>query len=882
MSTAASRASSGTREDRSGSVADAWSRRAHQLAAWVDRNMVNRCDCFGHYIAAELRSDPDLIAFTDKAKLTPAVIERHFRARNAGDLIGLHSTVRDEPRGEGETAACWSKWLAVDIDRHGDDGDPDSNLKVARSWYARASRFGFVPLLLDSNGRGGFHLIILFDPPAPTEKVHALGRWLTRDWNELSLSEAPELFPKQPTINAGGYGNWLRLPGRHHTRNHFTRVWDGSKWLEGTAAVEAILATVGSSADRIPSEALRPKERPKGERKEPRGFDPDSDPALAREALQFLQHMADPYLEWLKVGMCLTPLGSEGLRLCDEWSRHSSKYDEGTCERKWRSFRRNGADGLTLGTLFHEAKRFGFSFPSGARTDGSSRSPGPRPSTNGKGNGNHPGPDHDKAKAPTPNEADDDPHRLARIYLKRVEHPEGLTLRFWREEWHRWDGSAYRVVSDKEVRGELTGTIKAEFDMINLAELEAHDGKKAPPRVRPVTTKLVGNVLNALSDLALLRARDCPQAPGWLCEEPPWPASEMLPTRNALVHLPSLVECRERFTVLPTPAFFCPYSLDFDFDRNAPKPNEWLAFLAQLWPDDPQSVSLLQEWFGYLLTSDTSQQKMLMLIGPKRSGKGTIARVLRALIGPENVASPTLSKMATGFGLAPLIGKTAAIIADARLSGRADQAVIVERLLSVTGEDSQSIDRKHRDDWEGKLATRFLLISNVLPRLTDASAALPSRMLILRLTRSFYGHQDLGLLPRLLHELPGILLWAIAGWQRLRSRGRFEQPESARELAEEMEALASPINVFLRDCCKKSDAAEVETGKLFSTWKGWCETNGRESPGNQQNFGRNLRAAIPRLATISTRDKNGKPVRKYVGVRLREAADDIEEGTVPY
>ena len=70
----------------------------------------------------------------------------------------------------------------------------------------------------------------------------------------------------------------------------------------------------------------------------------------------------------------------------------------------------------------------------------------------------------------------------------------------------------------------------------------------------------------------------------------------------------------------------------------------------------------------------------MMLVGPKRSGKGTIARILTDLIGKANVAGPTLSGLGTNFGLAPLIGKPLAIIDDARLSGKADASVIAERL----------------------------------------------------------------------------------------------------------------------------------------------------------------------------------------------------------
>src|SRR5215472_9160659 len=98
------------------------------------------------------------------------------------------------------------------------------------------------------------------------------------------------------------------------------------------------------------------------------------------------------------------------------------------------------------------------------------------------------------------------------------------------------------------------------------------------------------------------------------------------------------------------------------------------------------------------------------MVGPKRSGKGTIA-------GPDNTVAPTLAGLGTNFGLAPLIGKRVAIISDARLGGRADQAAIGQRLLSITGEDTITIDRKFLPAWTGRLQVRFLILSNELPRL---------------------------------------------------------------------------------------------------------------------------------------------------------------------
>ena len=79
----------------------------------------------------------------------------------------------------------------------------------------------------------------------------------------------------------------------------------------------------------------------------------------------------------------------------------------------------------------------------------------------------------------------------------------------------------------------------------------------------------------------------------------------------------------------------------------------------------------------------------------------------------------------------------------------------------------QRIDRKYASAWTGQVGSRFLILSNELPRLADVSGALAGRFILLSLTESFYGREDPGLTDKLLTVLPGILNWAIAGWARL-------------------------------------------------------------------------------------------------------------------
>lgn len=343
-----------------------------------------------------------------------------------------------------------------------------------------------------------------------------------------------------------------------------------------------------------------------------------------------------------------------------------------------------------------------------------------------------------------------DPADVAEKFCQSVSIEGDPRLRWYRGETHSWERGSYRPLLHDDLAANLLDFIRRDYFNVRREH--------------------VANALMHLKSLTLVGGHI--EAPTWLKRQADdWPPLECISTRSGIVHLPSFAAGLP-YLKPATPRFFTTTGVDYPFDEQAPQPVEFLKFLASVWGDDTESIDMLREFFGYLLTQDTSQQKLLMIVGPKRSGKGTILRILRALVGAANVAAPTFSSLCERFGLWPLLGKSVAIISDARLSGRADQAIIVERILSIAGEDCQTIDRKNLPPVTAKLPTRFVIVTNELPRLSDASGALVSRMLLLRTTNSFYGHEDHELTDRLLSELPGILVWAIQGWQRLQERGR--------------------------------------------------------------------------------------------------------------
>jgi putative DNA primase/helicase len=324
-----------------------------------------------------------------------------------------------------------------------------------------------------------------------------------------------------------------------------------------------------------------------------------------------------------------------------------------------------------------------------------------------------------------------------------------------------------------------------------------------------------------------------------------------------------------------TPGFFNLVSVPFDYDPNAPQPTRWLKFLDQLWPDDGEAIEALQDWFGYVLSGRTDLQKIFVIIGPIRSGKGTIARVLSAMVGKGHVANPTLSSLGTEFGLAPLLGKSLAIIGDARLGGKTDVRAVVERLLSISGEDSITVNRKFKDQVSARLPTRFMIISNELPAFGDASGAIASRFILTTLRESFLGKEDTYLEQQLLSELPGILNWALVGLDRI-SRQRFTVPKSSAEAVAQLQDMVSPMSAFVRECCDQGPECEVRVSTLYAAYRDWCHQNGHK-PLPSSLFGRDLHAVLPRLQTSQPRSDNQR--RWYCGIQLKPSPWDRSIGT---
>jgi putative DNA primase/helicase len=449
---------------------------------------------------------------------------------------------------------------------------------------------------------------------------------------------------------------------------------------------------------------------------------------------------------------------------------------------------------------------------------------------------------------PTPS----NPMAVARELLIDYQEAGKTTLLSWRGGWMRWCGGHWVEIEDDTLRSSL-------YKRLEHAEYVTKD-KEGKEKIKPWAPNKykVANVMDAMR--AICHLPETVSAPSWLDDGNHPPAAEIVATASGLLH----VGTRE---LLPlTPLYFNLVSVPFPYDPYAPEPTRWLKFLHQLWPDDPESIRAVQDWFGYVISGRTDLQKILLMIGPIRSGKGTIARVLEALLGGKgNVAGSTMASLATNFGLEPLVGKPLCVISDARLSTQnAPQAL--ERLLSISGEDMITVDRKYKAKWTGTLPTRFFLISNELPRFLDPSGAIASRFIVARTVKSFLGREDRLLTAGLLTELSGILNWALVGLDRI-THGPFTMPKSSEAAVVALQDLMSPVSAFVRDECEVEPDHEIDVQVLYAAWRRWCVDNGHHIT-TVQGFGRDLLAVLPGLQQTRPRDGDSR-IRRYVGLKLK-------------
>lgn len=535
------------------------------------------------------------------------------------------------------------------------------------------------------------------------------------------------------------------------------------------------------------------------------------------------------YTDWLSVGFALYHQFNGDVEACelwDRWSAISGKYSATgpmSCEAKWRTFKEGGA---TLRSIIFKVNQK-------ERADALARGEIVLDS----GAMNH-----------------------ARTFLDALySSEEGYRLVHYAEDFFIHAGTHYEVIEEATIRSKL-------YAFLDKCKKPAKGGALVPFNPSPAS---VSAAMDAIKSIVHLPNLANTKPPIWFeqyqANKPD--ASKLISVRNGLFHL------EDKILLPHSLGFFTQHSLPFAYDQDATCP-QWHAFLSSVWEDDQESIDTLQEIFGYILSGDTRQQKFFNIIGPRRSGKGTINKVLVSLFGQHNTVAPQLEELCDTFGLQPWLGKPLASFTDARAPER-NRSAVVSQLLRIVGGDTVTVNRKNKEAWSGYLPTRIIVYSNEALQLTENSNALTGRMLVIRMTKSFYDKEDTDLFNKLSSELAGIFNWAVAGLDRRLARGgHFIQPKSGKQLLLLMEQLGNPLNSFVEDTFVFDPVAQVKKDDVFLCWKRWALRRSLP-PGSEMSFKRRFLAATQEKRIEASEARfDGERTPVYLGLRFNTSASE--------
>lgn len=422
------------------------------------------------------------------------------------------------------------------------------------------------------------------------------------------------------------------------------------------------------------------------------------------------------------------------------------------------------------------------------------------------------------------------PHKTAETF-RDDQRP---TLINYEQEFLAYDDEgAYRLIKDDTVASEVQSYLE------EAQEMRPSDtrGKKEPFPFNP-KGRDVAEVVGALE-------RKNHIAPGSIA--PPFflPGEldySAINPRDVISCRNGLLDISTRTLYDSTSQFFTRSALPIEYDPDA-RPVRWLTFLDEVLQGDDELILLMQQWFGYLITSDTSFQKILYFRGISNSGKSTTMRVLDALIGERNICNPSIADLAERSTLNDMSACTLAKITDMNTDNRNHLSEACSTMNRISGEDTMHIFRKFKEGIDVRLKLRFVMAGNQFPNFGEHATALARRLLVIPFNVSFEENADADLSSKLIAELPGILNWALDGLDALRDAGRFIEPEAAKTAKRDIMNSGDPIRSFVTDECELSPSFTARKDDLFARYQQHCQVIGAKQPLAKPKFLASLKTA---------------------------------------
>jgi len=268
----------------------------------------------------------------------------------------------------------------------------------------------------------------------------------------------------------------------------------------------------------------------------------------------------------------------------------------------------------------------------------------------------------------------------------------------------------------------------------------------------------------------------------------------------------------------------------FAFEANAECPR----FLNELiYPAvSADDADLIQRWAGLALFGYNLPQRFLILDGMPNGGKGTLVRIIQALVGIENTYQLRTECLQERFETYRYRGKTLLIGPD--VPGDFLMRKGASMLKVLVGGDPISAEGKGLNGDFAMFGTFNIVMtcnSRLRIRLEDDAGAWRRRLLVVRYENDPPARRILDFDKTLLREEgSGILRWALAGFVKLQGEfaetGDFHLSDIQRGRVDSLLAESDSLRLFVRERLERHTYGDVTTGEFQQAYAEFCADKG--------------------------------------------------------
>ena len=432
----------------------------------------------------------------------------------------------------------------------------------------------------------------------------------------------------------------------------------------------------------------------------------------------------------------------------------------------------------------------------------------------------------------------------------------GLTLLFWRREFWTYTGTHYEKFDEGNPE-----TMRLYIDKWHIE----NDAKTT----MPIDNHSVHEIEARVKSLTFLATNQ--RVPGFKGTTAParQQPDDILTMRNGILDLRPCLRGEAPVLSAHTADWISTACLPYDYDPDAKCP-QWLAFLDTVLQKDTQRINLLQEWFGYCCTYDTSHEKAMIFEGTGGNGKSQAIAVLESLVGRSNCSAVPLQNLGQRFQAFGTLGKLVNLCTETDEGAQVPLATLKNL---ITGDDFQ-YERKGVDSFSAKPTAKFVFSMNNRPHISDNTNAIWRRLLVMPWTYEVPASERVLDLGRKIAdtELSGIFNWAVAGLRRLRRQGDFTQATAVVRAVESYRSTGDPVRAVLTTFVEDGDdTAFISRADVWAKLYTQAAEINAELPSGYSltRFATDVTRIFPRAVDTRRRTDKGQ-VRGWLRIKFKE------------